>query len=209
MNILDGRTLGTWFAPQRARGATNYFVVHWTGGSDAGDVAAQATRVYQTLVARGDSIHFVCCADGTLVQMASLDQHCIHAGSGYNDQSIGCEFVCPGSSGVVPTVSRPFYGYYGFTEAQVSAAAQLAQALLWKYGIAYLSSPVCVDDVLPPTFTQGVIGHLQVAPDDKQDPGIETMYQIRSKMIDTKLASVAGLGGAAFLAKKFLTHLRF
>lgn len=200
MRILDGRTLGLWFNIDRPRvQKTRYFGMHWTGGSDAGDVPTQAKRVHDTLAARGDSIHFVGCADGTFVQMADLDAHCVHIGSAHNDDTIGCEFVCPGSAGITPAVPRPLYQslvhgapvtYYGFTPAQVKAAAQLAQALLWKYDIAYLSSPVCLEDELPANFTGGVIGHFQVAA-DKADPGPNTMVQVHSAMVDSKIVASA------------------
>ena len=157
--------------------------------------------MYNTLVARGDSIHFVCAADGTFVQMADLDAHAVHIGSGYNDTTVGVEFVCPGSSGVLPTVSRPKFTsivhgnpvtYYGFTGAQIKAAADMAQAVLWKYGIAYTSSPVCVADEVD--IPAGVVGHYQVA-SDKADPGPETMFQVRSRMQDSKI-----LAGGLWLA---------
>jgi len=198
MKIIDGRELGLWFDGTTKRAAaTRYLALHWTGGSDAGTVVDQATRVYATLVARGDSIHFVGCADGTFVQMADLDAHCVHVGSAHNDDSIGCEFVCPGSSGLAPAVPRPLFQsivhgapvtYWGFTSAQVRAAAQLAQAILWRYGISYLGTPVCLDDTKPPSFDGGVIGHFQVS-GDKVDPGPATMVQVRSAMVDSKIGA--------------------
>lgn len=201
MNVIDGRSLGLWFDLPRKRLSTRYFGVHWTGGSDAGTVAEQAGRVFGTLAARGDQIHFIGCADGTIVQVADLASHAVHIGSAHNDDTIGCEFVCPGSSGVTPSVPRPKFTstvhghqvtYWGFTSAQVAAAAQLAQGLLWRYGIAYVRSPVCVADELD--IPAGVMGHYQTA-QDRADPGPETMHQIRSAMVDSKLgAGVLALG---------------
>src|SRR5262249_25379035 len=124
MKILDGRDIGCWFDISRKRAKTKFFGLHWSGGNDGGSGEDQARRVYGTLVSRGDSIHFVCCADGTFVQMADLDTHAVHIGSAHNDDTVGCEFVCPGSSGVTPSVPRPKFTstvhgvpvtYYGFT----------------------------------------------------------------------------------------------
>jgi N-acetyl-anhydromuramyl-L-alanine amidase AmpD len=214
VNVIDGRTLGLWFDIARKRPSTSYFVLHWTGGPNSGTVAEQAGRVFGTLVARGDSITYICCADGTIVQVADLDAHCVHAGSAMNDRAPGVEVVCPGSSGLVPTVACPKFTsmvhgapvtYYGYTPAQVKAVAQLSQAVLWRYGLAYASSPVCVDDVMPASFKAGVVGHLSVS-SDKSDPGPATMYQIRSALQDSKLAAGAlaiGMGAAAYRFRHF------
>lgn len=78
-------------------------VLHWTGGPDRGPGATRDARgVYDTLrstVGRhtpdGLSIHGVLEAEGILVEMASLDLACIHAGVA-NPFSIGLEMVSPG-----------------------------------------------------------------------------------------------------------------
>jgi N-acetyl-anhydromuramyl-L-alanine amidase AmpD len=174
---------------------TLFLVVHWTGGSSEGSTD-QARRVYNTLVNRDDSIHFVCATDGTLVQMADLDAHCVHAGSRYNDNSVGVEVVCPGTElGLESSVPRPKFAskvhgapvtYYGFTGPQIKAVSDLAQAVMWRYGLSYAGAPVCVADEKPESFEKGVIGHFQVS-SDKADPGPETMYQIRSRMQDQSI----------------------
>lgn len=74
-------------------------VLHWTAG-----VASDPMRVVNAMRARkgaltpdGLSVHYVIGKTGQVLQTASLDRRCLHAG-GVNDSSIGIEVSCPGFS---------------------------------------------------------------------------------------------------------------
>lgn len=74
-------------------------VLHWTAG-----VASDPVRVVNAMRARkgaltpdGLSVHYVIGKTGQVLQTASLDRRCLHAG-GVNDSSIGIEVSCPGFS---------------------------------------------------------------------------------------------------------------
>jgi len=218
---MDVEAMNTIQGPQfdisrKRAGKTTLFVVHWSGGEPTGTPLEQATKVYNTLVSRGDSVQYVCTSDGTIVQLADIDAHCVHGGSAVNDISVGIEVVCPGSAlDVTANPARPTYQtkihgapvtYRGFLPAQIKAVAQLAQGVLWHYGIAYVSSPVCVEDTMPAGF-EGVIGHYQVS-SDKADPGPETMFLIRSRMLDQQiLGGLLWTGVGEAVRRLFLSRM--
>ena len=105
------------------------------------------------------SAHYVIDRDGSIYQLVADDKKAFHAGvsdwaftnqgkaiKSLNDFSIGVEFQCPAKGD----------GLGGFTKAQIKSGIELSRSLIKKYGI------------LP----QHVLGHSDIAPHRKQDPGI-------------------------------------
>jgi len=122
-------------------------VLHYTGmqsGAAAIDwLANPASKV---------SAHYVVDEDGQLVHMVREEQRAQHAGLSYwrgvtdcNSASIGIEIVNPGHE----------FGYRPFTEAQMDTVTRLVAELVRNYGIDQ----------------RNVVGHSDVAPTRKEDPG--------------------------------------
>ena len=98
------------------------------------------------------SSHYVVEEDGRIVRLVPEDLRAAHAGVSFwrgrrmlNDSSVGIEIVNPGHE----------WGYQPFPDAQVEAVEALCLAILGRHPI-------------PPA---GVVGHSDIAPDRKQDPG--------------------------------------
>lgn len=167
---------------------TRAIVFHWTAG--IGD----PSQVFRTLRARksaqcpdGLSVHFVIGTGGEIVQMASLDLRCLHAGQA-NDWSIGVEVVCPGYPGEIAAkeaargTKREVYRgiargnesqMVGYTEAQYKSAIMLANHVCEVKAI-----PRLVPADIGREFTAkeqasfaGVCGHMHIRGSTKQDPG--------------------------------------
>lgn len=122
-------------------------VLHYTGmqsGAAAIDwLANPASKV---------SAHYVVDEDGQLVYMVREEQRAQHAGLSYwrgvtdcNSASIGIEIVNPGHE----------FGYRPFPEAQMDTVTRLVAELVRTYGI----------------HPRNVVGHSDVAPARKEDPG--------------------------------------
>lgn len=122
-------------------------VLHYTGmksGAAAIDwLANPASKV---------SAHYVVDEDGTVVHMVQEDKRAQHAGVSYwrgltdiNSASIGIEIVNPGHE----------WGYRPFPEAQMAALLPLVAEITRTYSIE----------------PRNVVGHSDVAPARKQDPG--------------------------------------
>jgi len=98
------------------------------------------------------SAHYLIDEDGTTYTMVSEDKRAWHAGvsfwrgqSNINDRSIGIELVNPGHE----------FGYRPFPSDQMTALVALCLGVLGRHSI-----PAC-----------NVVGHSDVAPARKQDPG--------------------------------------
>ncbi|MCB9991923.1 MAG: N-acetylmuramoyl-L-alanine amidase [Rhodospirillales bacterium] len=98
------------------------------------------------------STHYMIDRDGTVIQYVDDDKRAWHAGISHwngmddiNSHAIGIELVNPGRK----------YGYEPFTAQQMQRLVTLCKDLMARYGI----SP------------HGVIGHSDVAPERKSDPG--------------------------------------
>ena len=112
------------------------------------------------------SAHYCIDEDGTFYRLVGEDRRAWHAGasswagaSNINDRSIGIELVNPGHS----------CGYRPFPEAQMTALTVLATGVLARHPI-------------PP---QRVLGHSDVAPLRKKDPG---------ELFDWRALAKAGIG---------------
>jgi N-acetylmuramoyl-L-alanine amidase len=127
--------------------AVNMLILHYTGMQSA---QAAIDRLRDP-VARVSS-HYVVDEDGAIVRLVQEERRAWHAGVSFwrgrrvlNDVSIGIEIVNPGHE----------WGYRRFPHAQIEAVRALCLDILGRHAI-------------PPIK---VVGHSDVAPDRKQDPG--------------------------------------
>jgi len=122
-------------------------VLHYTGMQDA-QSAIDRLRDPAAKV----SAHYVVAEDGTVLRMVAEDKRAWHAGKSrwrgiadVNSASIGIEIVNPGHE----------LGYHPFPEEQIDALVPLVSDIKRRYGI-----------------TRGnVVGHSDIAPARKKDPG--------------------------------------
>lgn len=122
-------------------------VLHYTGMANA-DAALDRLCDPAAKV----SAHYVIDESGAVYQLVPEDRRAWHAGVAswrgnrdVNGRSIGIELVNPGHQ----------YGYRDFPAAQMEALADLALAILSRHPIA----------------ERNVVGHSDIAPDRKLDPG--------------------------------------
>ncbi len=122
-------------------------VLHYTG-METGEAALARLRDPAAKV----SAHYLVEEDGTVFALVDEDKRAWHAGRSHwrgvkdvNSASIGIEIVNPGHE----------FGYRDFPEAQVHAVIRLVAAIKDRYSI-----------------TRGnVVGHSDIAPTRKKDPG--------------------------------------
>jgi N-acetylmuramoyl-L-alanine amidase len=124
-----------------------HLVLHYTGMRTA---AAAVERLCDP-VSRVSS-HYVVDEDGTVYALVEEQCRAWHAGVSYwrgvqglNDSSIGVEIVNPGHE----------WGYRAFPQAQIAGVLSLCQDILGRH----------------PIEARNVVGHSDIAPDRKQDPG--------------------------------------
>lgn len=122
-------------------------VLHYTGMADAASAIAALTSAESKV-----SSHYVVTEDGQVLRLVEEDKRAWHAGRSFwrgitdvNSASIGIEIVNPGHDN----------GYRPFPEEQMSALIPLVAEIVGTYGI------------LP----SNVVGHSDVAPARKIDPG--------------------------------------
>jgi N-acetylmuramoyl-L-alanine amidase len=122
-------------------------VLHYTGMRTCTDALARLTDRASEV-----SAHYLIDEDGTLYQLVDEAQRAWHAGvsswrgeSDVNTRSIGIELVNPGHE----------FGYRDFPQPQMDALVNLARGILARHPI-------------PPI---NVVGHSDVAPMRKTDPG--------------------------------------
>ena len=127
--------------------AIDTLVLHYTG-MQSGEAAIERLCDPKAEV----SAHYVVEEDGRIVRLVPERLRAAHAGVSFwrgrrmlNDSSVGIEIVNPGHE----------WGYRPFPDAQVESVQALCLQILGRHPI-------------PPT---GVVGHSDVAPDRKQDPG--------------------------------------
>jgi N-acetylmuramoyl-L-alanine amidase len=124
-----------------------FLVLHYTGMQSA---AAAVERL--TDPASKVSSHYVVDEDGTVYRLVDEANRAWHAGlsfwrgvSGLNDGSVGIEIVNPGHE----------FGYRAFPAVQMAAVLELCRGILSRHAIP----------------ARHVVGHSDIAPDRKQDPG--------------------------------------
>ncbi|HKR16275.1 N-acetylmuramoyl-L-alanine amidase [Rhizorhapis sp.] len=122
-------------------------VLHYTGMPDAASAIEWMTNPASKV-----SAHYCVTEDGQVIRMVDEDKRAWHAGLAYwrgvtdvNSASVGIEIVNPGHE----------WGYRPFPEEQISALIPLVADIVKRHGI-----------------TRGnIVGHSDVAPARKQDPG--------------------------------------
>ncbi len=110
------------------------------------------------------SAHYLIDEDGTVYDLVAEDKRAWHAGVSYwghetdiNSHSIGIEIVNRGHE----------FGYHAFPDVQMQSVATLCREIMSRHDIAH------------------VLGHSDVAPERKQDPG---------ELFDWKWLSMQGVG---------------
>ena len=128
-------------------GPVDMLILHYTGMQSA-EAAIERLRDPAARV----SSHYVVDEVGTVFCLVPEDRRAWHAGVSFwqgrrvlNDCSVGIEIVNPGHE----------WGYRAFPPAQMEAVRQLSIGIMGRHGIA----------------ARRVLGHSDVAPDRKQDPG--------------------------------------
>jgi N-acetylmuramoyl-L-alanine amidase len=141
--------------------AIDVLVLHYTGMRDAAAALARLTDPAAQV-----SAHYLIDEDGGIVRLVDEHKRAWHSGvsmwrghSGVNARSIGIELVNPGHE----------FGYRPFPEAQMQALEQLARAVIARH----------------PIRAHNVVGHSDVAPTRKQDPG---------ELFDWRRLAEAGIG---------------
>ena len=122
-------------------------VLHYTGMADAASAIARLTDPQAKV-----SAHYLVAEDGQVVAMVSEEKRAWHAGKArwrsitdVNSASIGIELVNPGHA----------FGYLPFPEPQMEALVPLVAEIVRTYAVA----------------PADVVGHSDVAPARKEDPG--------------------------------------
>jgi N-acetylmuramoyl-L-alanine amidase len=130
------------------KGAIDMILLHYTG-MQSGEAALARLCAPESKV----SSHYVVFEDGRIVQCVPEERRAWHAGESFwagetdiNSCSIGIEIVNPGHE----------FGYRDFPLRQVAAVISLCKSILTRRG------PIPPDRIL---------GHSDVAPARKQDPG--------------------------------------
>ncbi len=141
--------------------AVDILLIHYTGMESA--TAALARMCDQSAKA---SAHYCIDEDGTLYRLVPEDKRAWHAGvaswagaGDINARAIGIELVNPGHE----------FGYRAFPEAQMAALIELAGGILARH----------------PIPAHRVLGHSDVAPLRKEDPG---------ELFDWARLAAAGIG---------------
>jgi N-acetylmuramoyl-L-alanine amidase len=136
-------------------------VLHYTGMPSVGQALDRLCDADAKV-----SAHYLIDEDGAVTMLVEEDKRAWHAGVAYwrghtdvNARSIGIELVNPGHE----------FGYRPFPEAQMTALIELARDILDRHPI-------------PP---RNVVGHSDVAPARKLDPG---------ELFDWKRLAEAGIG---------------
>jgi N-acetylmuramoyl-L-alanine amidase len=127
--------------------AIDMLVLHYTGMKTAEEALARLCDADAKV-----SAHYTIDLDGTVFRHVAEERRAWHAGVAYwagatniNARSIGIELVNPGHE----------FGYQPFADAQIAALIDLCGGILARHAIA----------------PARVLGHSDVAPARKQDPG--------------------------------------
>ena len=136
-------------------------VIHYTGMTSGAAALARLCDPKAKV-----SAHYLIEEDGRIFQLVDEGNRAWHAGvscwfgnNNLNDRSIGIELVNPGHE----------FGYRPFPEAQMQALIGLSRDILARYPIA----------------ARNVVGHSDVAPTRKKDPG---------ELFDWRGLAAAGIG---------------
>jgi N-acetylmuramoyl-L-alanine amidase len=132
---------------ERGGAPIDMLVLHYTGMKTAEEALARLCDPFAKV-----SAHYTVDEDGTVYAHVPEERRAWHAGVSHwagatdiNARSIGIEIVNPGHE----------FGYRAFPEAQIAAVIRLCQGILARHAIA----------------AARVLGHSDVAPARKEDPG--------------------------------------
>ena len=133
--------------PRPDGAVVDMLVLHYTGMPSAGAALDWLCNADAEV-----SAHYLIDEDGTTTAMVPEDRRAWHAGAGswrgatdVNDRSVGIELVNPGHD----------FGYRAFPDPQIAALIELCQGILARH----------------PIPARNVVGHSDVAPARKIDPG--------------------------------------
>jgi N-acetylmuramoyl-L-alanine amidase len=122
-------------------------VLHYTGMPDAASAIQRLTDAAAKV-----SAHYIVAEDGQILRLVPEEKRAWHAGSSWwrgiqdvNSASVGIEIVNPGHE----------FGYRAFPEEQMDALVPLVAEIVERHGIR----------------PADVVGHSDVAPSRKDDPG--------------------------------------
>lgn len=128
-------------------GLIDMLVLHYTGMESANAALERLCDRHSKV-----SAHYLIDEDGTVWQLVAEENRAWHAGLAYwrgetniNARSIGIELVNPGHE----------FGYRPFPEPQMKTLRALSQNILMRH----------------PIEARNVVGHADVAPSRKEDPG--------------------------------------
>src|SRR4051812_43609532 len=131
----------------RAETPIDILVMHYTGMRTTEEALARLCDPEAKV-----SAHYTVDCDGTVYAHVPEGRRARHAGISYwdgvrdvNSRSIGIEIVNPGHE----------FGYIPFAEPQIKAVVELSQGILSRHAIS----------------ASRVVGHSDIAPNRKQDPG--------------------------------------
>lgn len=129
------------------RGPPDMLVLHYTGMSTAEEAVARLRDPASKV-----SAHYVVDEDGSILRLVAEERRAWHAGAGAwqgetdcNAASVGVEIVNPGHE----------FGYRDFPEVQIDAVISLVSDIRSRWTIP----------------DARIIGHSDLAPERKQDPG--------------------------------------
>lgn len=129
-----------------------YLILHYTGTLDGREAEDHYMNADPDHHGGPVSPHYMVDIDGTITRFVPEDKRAWHAGRSFwggitdmNSHSIGIEIVNPGHE----------RGYRPFTEPQMQALIGLCKDIVTR-------------NAIPP---QNVLGHSDIAPDRKDDPG--------------------------------------
>ena len=161
-----GERRGRW-----AAGGPDLLLLHYTGmPAGRGMSGAERAIRWLTMAEAEVSAHYVVAEDGRVTQLVAEERRAWHAGlaswsgeADVNSASIGIEIVNPGhwwDLGDMPDRDpddpvEVHPGYADFPEAQIAAVIALGRDIVARHGIP----------------TDRVLGHSDVAPGRKRDPG--------------------------------------
>lgn len=154
----------TWRSPNfngREGTAIDMLVLHYTGMKSCAEALKRLCDSEAKV-----SAHYLIDEDGTVHRLVDETERAWHAGvatwrgeSNINSRSVGIELVNPGHE----------WGYRVFPDVQMQALIPLAKDIVERHGIA----------------ARDVVGHADVAPVRKQDPG---------EKFDWTMLAEAGIG---------------
>jgi N-acetylmuramoyl-L-alanine amidase len=134
-------------------------VMHYTGMQGSADRAISWLANPES----GVSAHYVVAEDGQIINMVREEDRAYHAGKSHwrgitdvNGASIGIEIANPGHE----------WGYIPFPSEQMASVVRLAAEIVGTYGIE----------------PRNVVGHSDVAPARKQDPGELFDWEMLAKL---------------------------